>query len=108
MRSLLTTGGWTVDQSSPDHGRPELVFDAAAPDIAGMLRALEQAGCLSVRNLFDPAGSARVRERAEFASRAWDFMVARGYTKGHEDFLAGPFPACHIPSDDIDTVQTTA
>jgi hypothetical protein len=71
-----------------------------------MRQAIEQAGCFVIRDLFDAAGVARVRARAELASQAWDFMVARGYTKGHEEFVAGAFAAGHIPGEDIDVPQT--
>jgi hypothetical protein len=71
-----------------------------------MRRAIERAGCFVIRDLFDAAGVARVRVRAELASQAWDFMVARGYVKGHEDFVAGAFAAGHIPGEDIDVAQT--
>jgi hypothetical protein len=91
-----------------DHGRPDLVFDGRSPDIAGMRQAIATSGCFVIRNLFDPEGIACVRARAELVSQAWDFMVARGYTKGLEGFLEGAFKAGHLPSEDIDAAQTTA
>lgn len=89
-----------------DHGRSDLVFCGGAPDIEGMRKAIASAGCLVVRNLFDPDGLAEARARAVLAATAWDFMVARGYTKGHEEFIAGAYAAGHIPAVDIDPEQT--
>jgi hypothetical protein len=93
-------------QSVGDHGRADLVFDGGAADIQGMRRGIETDGCFVIRRLFDLVGIARILARAEQASAAWDFMVARGYAESHEDFVKGVFAAGHIPGEDIDVAQT--
>jgi hypothetical protein len=89
-----------------DHGRPELIFDARGPDLPRIKDAIASAGCFVIRNLFDLAGILHVRARAVIATQAWEFMVARGYAKGHESFIEGAYRAGHIPSQDIDPPQT--
>jgi hypothetical protein len=96
------------DSAAADDGHPELIFQGRAPDVAGMREAVARNGCFVIRGLFDRSGIARVLERAVFATRAWEFMIARGYAAGHDDFLRGAYSAGHIPGEDIDGPQTFA
>ena len=72
-----------------------------------MRRAIAECGCFVLRRLFDPCALARIRERADFLGRAWDYMFKHGYTKGiDEHYLATAFRAGHLPETHIDATET--
>src|SRR5262249_34569396 len=87
-----------------DDGHPELVF--VPSEIDGMRRALGEAGCFVVRNLFNREAILRARVRAAAVARKFDAMVARGETAGYEKYLTGAYQAGHLPEAELDVTMT--
>jgi hypothetical protein len=84
-------------------------IEAAGLDVAAMRRAMGREGCFVLTGVFDPAGIARIRERADFLARAWDYMIAQGYTAPIKDYLeSGAFRAGHLPQSHIGHDETWA
>jgi hypothetical protein len=84
-------------------------IEAAGLDVAAMRRAMGRDGCFVLTGVFDQAGIARIRERADFLARAWDYMIAQGYTAPIKDYLeSGAFRAGHLPQSHIGHDETWA
>jgi ectoine hydroxylase-related dioxygenase (phytanoyl-CoA dioxygenase family) len=71
-----------------------------------MRDAMAREGCFVIRQLFDRAALARIRERAVFVGRAWDYMIEHGYTSDVTQYVNGVFRAGHLPETHIDVTQT--
>jgi len=87
-------------------GTTRPIFLASAAEVPQLREAIADHGCFVLRQLFDPAGLRRIRERADFVRRAWDYMIDHGYTHDIEEYLAGVFRAGHLPETHIDVTTT--
>ena len=74
-----------------------------------MRGAIAEEGCFVIAGLFEPAALARIRERADYVRRAWDYMVEHGYTTDIQQYLKdGRYTSGHLPETHIDPAQTWA
>src|SRR5262245_60394289 len=85
------------------------VFTASSAKVSELRAAIAGYGCFVLTGLFDSGALARIRERADFVSRAWTYMVEHGYTdalKVRDYIQEGRHNAGHLPETHIDAEMT--
>jgi hypothetical protein len=106
FRGLFKNRNRQAENGADGFYRHRPIFSAASGDYPTMRRAIAECGCFVLRGLFDPRALARIRGRAERLARTWDDKIARGDTKGSDDFVAGAFQAGHLPETQIGPQET--